>query len=81
MVMPADLNGAGTLFGGRCLAWVDEEAAIYATFQLKTPRMSIDSSRRLPSCFLSTTAPASQIQAQIKRHRDRGWKGILHTSL
>lgn len=37
--MPADLNGAGTLFGGRCLAWVDEEAAIYATCQLETPRI------------------------------------------
>ena len=39
MVMPGDLNGAGTLFGGRCLAWVDEEAAIYATCQLETPRL------------------------------------------
>jgi len=39
MVMPADLNGAGTLFGGRCLAWVDEEAAIYAVCQLDTHRI------------------------------------------
>lgn len=39
MVMPADLNGAGTLFGGRILSWVDEEAAIYAYCQLGTHRL------------------------------------------
>jgi acyl-CoA hydrolase len=39
MVMPGDLNGAGTLFGGRCLSWVDEEAAIFAYCQLGTPRL------------------------------------------
>lgn len=36
MVMPAHLNGAGTLFGGQALAWVDEEAAIFATCQLQS---------------------------------------------
>jgi acyl-CoA hydrolase len=39
MVMPADLNGAGTLFGGRILSWVDEESAIYASCQLETHRI------------------------------------------
>ena len=37
--MPGDLNGAGTLFGGRCLQFVDEEAAIYAICQLDTHRV------------------------------------------
>jgi len=36
IVMPAHLNGAGTLFGGQALAWIDEEAAIYATCQLNS---------------------------------------------
>jgi acyl-CoA thioesterase YciA len=36
MVMPAHLNGASTLFGGQALAWVDEEAAIFAACQLGT---------------------------------------------
>jgi len=40
MVMPADLNGSGTLFGGRCLSFVDEEAAIYACCQLETHRIT-----------------------------------------
>lgn len=33
-VKPQDLNARGTLFGGAVLAWIDEEAAIYATCQL-----------------------------------------------
>lgn len=39
MVMPGDLNGAGSLFGGRCLSFVDEEAAIFAACQLNTHRL------------------------------------------
>ncbi|BDM64763.1 hypothetical protein NFHSH190041_22150 [Shewanella sp. NFH-SH190041] len=36
LVMPEDLNYARTLFGGRALAWIDEEAAIYVICQLGT---------------------------------------------
>jgi len=35
-VKPEDLNAHGTLFGGRLLSWIDEEAAIYAIVQLET---------------------------------------------
>ncbi len=38
-VKPEDLNGNQTLFGGRLLAWIDEEAAIYAMCQLKDKRV------------------------------------------
>jgi len=34
MVKSADLNGAGNLFGGQAIAWIDEESAIYAMCQL-----------------------------------------------
>lgn len=34
--MPNDLNYAHSLFGGRILQWIDEEAAIYAICQLET---------------------------------------------
>ena len=34
MVMPADLNGRHTLFGGKLVSWIDEEAYIYAVCQL-----------------------------------------------
>ena len=33
-IKPEDLNPNGTLFGGRLLAWIDEEAEIYAMCQL-----------------------------------------------
>jgi len=33
-VKPEDLNPNGSLFGGRLLEWIDEEAAIYAAVQL-----------------------------------------------
>ncbi|MBT0584849.1 acyl-CoA thioesterase [Alteromonas oceanisediminis] len=36
LVMPNDLNYASSLFGGRALEWIDEEAAIYAICQLET---------------------------------------------
>ncbi|MDA7506046.1 hypothetical protein N9834_01460 [Akkermansiaceae bacterium] len=38
-VKPEDLNGNQTLFGGRLLGWIDEEAAIYAMCQLKDKRV------------------------------------------
>ncbi len=34
LVKPGDLNGSNTLFGGKLLSWIDEEAYIYATCQL-----------------------------------------------
>lgn len=36
LVKSEDLNPRGTLFGGRCMQWIDEEAAIYAICQLGT---------------------------------------------
>ena len=36
LIKPEDLNPRGTLFGGRVLQWIDEEAAIYAICQLNS---------------------------------------------
>lgn len=33
-IKPEDLNPNGTLFGGKLLSWIDEEAVIYAIVQL-----------------------------------------------
>lgn len=38
-VKPEDLNANGTLFGGRVLAWIDEEAALYSIIQLENKRV------------------------------------------
>lgn len=34
-VKPGDLNANDTLFGGRLLEWIDEEAAVYTQIQLE----------------------------------------------
>lgn len=39
-VKPEDLNPNGTLFGGRLLAWIDEEAALYTLIQLDNKRIT-----------------------------------------
>ena len=36
LIKPEDLNPRQRLFGGRLLAWIDEECAIYAGCQLQT---------------------------------------------
>ena len=36
-VKPEDLNPNGTLFGGRLLEWIEEEAAMYTIIQLENP--------------------------------------------
>lgn len=38
-VKPEDLNANGTLFGGRLLAWIDEEAALYSIVQLENSKV------------------------------------------
>jgi acyl-CoA thioesterase YciA len=38
-VKPQDLNSSGNLFGGAVLAWIDEEAGIFATCQLGKKRI------------------------------------------
>ena len=38
-VKPEDLNTNGTLFGGKVLAWIDEELALYSIVQLQNPRV------------------------------------------
>ncbi len=38
-IKPEDLNPNGTLFGGRLLQWIDEEAALYTIIQLENKRI------------------------------------------
>lgn len=39
LVQPGDLNAGNTLFGGRCLEWIDEEAGIYAMTETRHKRV------------------------------------------
>lgn len=38
-VKPEDLNPNNTLFGGRLLAWIDEELALYSIIQLQNHKI------------------------------------------
>jgi len=38
-VKPEDLNPNATLFGGRLMQWIDEEAALYAIVQLENQKV------------------------------------------
>lgn len=38
-VKPEDLNPNGTLFGGKLLAWLDEELALYTIIQLENTKI------------------------------------------
>lgn len=38
-VKPEDLNANGSLFGGKLLAWIDEEAALYTIIQFENNRV------------------------------------------
>ncbi|UXX79676.1 acyl-CoA thioesterase [Reichenbachiella carrageenanivorans] len=38
-VKPEDLNPNHTLFGGKLLAWIDEEAALYGAIQLENQKV------------------------------------------
>lgn len=53
--MPKHLNGAGTLFGGQLMAWMDEAAATYAMAIMSTQRI-------VTACFnkLDFLLPAHQ---------------------
>lgn len=41
MVMYPHLNAAGILFGGMALAWIDEEAIIFASSLLETNKIAL----------------------------------------
>ena len=47
-VKPEDLNPNGTLFGGRLLAWIDEEAALYIKKNVKQPVIGFIAGKTAP---------------------------------
>lgn len=63
-VKPEDLNQHGTLFGGRLMQWVDEEAAILAVAQLG----SIDvTTRHLSELdFLATASRGDLLELEYR---------------
>ncbi len=60
MVAARDLNSNGTLFGGRVLAWIDEEAFIFVACQLDSPSIVTRSMSEVE--FVSTARQGDLIE-------------------
>ncbi len=64
MVKPGDLNPNGTLFGGRLLEWIDEEASLFAVIQLENTRVVTKYMSEIN--FISAATPRDMIEIGIE---------------
>ncbi len=62
-VKPGDLNANGTLFGGKVLAWIDEEAALYSIIQLENKKVVTKYMSEIN--FMSTASEGDVIEIGI----------------
>jgi len=62
-VKPGDLNANGTLFGGKVLAWIDEEAVLYSIIQLENKKVVTKYMSEIN--FMSTAAEGDVIEIGI----------------
>lgn len=63
-VKPEDLNPNGTLFGGKLLAWIDEEAALYAIIQLENTHVVTKFMSAIN--FMSSAKPGDVVEIGIE---------------
>ena len=63
-VKPEDLNPNGTLFGGRLLEWIDEEAALYSIIQFENQRVVTKYMSEID--FKATAKPGDIIEIGIE---------------
>ncbi|WP_438961697.1 acyl-CoA thioesterase [Nonlabens sp.] len=63
-IKPEDLNPNGTLFGGRLLEWIDEEAALYAIIQLENQKVVTKYMSEIN--FISSASPGDIIEIGIE---------------
>jgi len=63
-VKPEDLNPNGTLFGGKLLAWIDEEAALYAIIQLENTHVVTKFMSEIN--FMSSAKPGDIVEIGIE---------------
>lgn len=63
-IKPEDLNPNGTLFGGRLLEWIDEEAALFAIIQFDNPKVVTKSMGAIE--FLASAKQGDIVEIGIK---------------
>jgi len=67
LVQPQHLNTNGTLFGGACLAWIDEEAAIFAATETKHSRIVTKSMSEVDFIAPAYKGDVVEIGTELKR--------------
>jgi acyl-CoA hydrolase len=63
-VKPEDLNANGTLFGGKLLSWIDEEAILYSIIQLENKKVVTKYMSEVN--FLSTASAGEIVEIGIE---------------
>lgn len=63
-IKPEDLNPNGTLFGGRLLEWIDEEAALFAIIQFDNHKVVTKSMGAID--FLASAKQGDIVEIGIK---------------
>ncbi|MBN2869012.1 MAG: acyl-CoA thioesterase [Flavobacteriaceae bacterium] len=66
-VKPEDLNPNGTLFGGKLLAWIDEEAALYSIVQLENNRVVTKYMSEINFMSKATEGDIVEIGMEVKK--------------
>jgi acyl-CoA hydrolase len=66
-IKPEDLNANGTLFGGRLLAWITEEAALYSIIQLENKKIVLKYMSEINFMHLATQGDIVEIGIQVVR--------------
>ena len=66
-VKPEDLNPNGTLFGGKLLAWIDEEAALYSIVQLENNRVGTKYMSEINFMSKATEGDIVEIGIDVKK--------------
>ncbi|MCO5723551.1 acyl-CoA thioesterase [Robiginitalea marina] len=66
-IKPEDLNANCTLFGGRLLAWITEEAALYSIIQLENPKIVLKYMSEIN--FISAPAQGDIVEIGIEAVR------------
>ena len=66
-IKPEDLNANGTLFGGRLLAWITEEAALYSIIQLENKKIVLKYMSEINFMHLATQGDIVEIGIEVVR--------------
>lgn len=74
LIMHADLNAAGRLFGGRLMEWIDEAAALFCMIQIATRSLV---TKKISEVIFNEPANLGDVLEFIFRVKDAGKTSIV----